>query len=53
MKQNLALNDISNYEAFAKYLGVDTEDFVNLQYGGEDGENIEFDEIEYEVPSTI
>lgn len=51
-KTRLTLHD--DYEAFAKYLGIDYEDYVNLQLGLYDEvENVEFDEIEYEVPASV
>jgi len=43
---DLVLHD--DYENFAFYLGVDYEDYVNLQYGLQDDE----DELEIEYPSV-
>lgn len=43
---DLILHD--DYENFASYLGVDYEDYVNLQYGLQD----DVDELEIEYPSV-
>ena len=40
-----------DYEDFAKYLGVDYDDYVSLQLGLPDEE--EFDSVEYEVPVLV
>lgn len=48
MSQSVILHD--DYEFFAqRYLGVDYEDYVNLQLGLQDED--EYEEIEYEVSS--
>lgn len=48
MVKSVYLHD--DYEFFAQhFLGVDYEDYVNLQLGLQD-EDV-YDEIEYEVPS--
>lgn len=38
-----------DYEYFAHYLGVDYEDYYNLQLGLPD-EDVELEEVEYEIP---
>ena len=40
-----------DYETFASYLGVDYEDYYNLQLGIPDDDLYELDEVEIEVPS--
>lgn len=49
MANQLILHD--DYEAFAKYVGIEYEDFVNLQLGLEDVDDE--DVIELEVPSLF
>lgn len=40
-----------DYETFASYLGVDYEDYYNLQLGISDDDFDEFDEVEIGVHS--
>ncbi len=40
-----------DYETFASYLGVDYEDYYNLQLGIPDDDLDEFGEVEMGVPS--
>jgi hypothetical protein len=40
-----------DYETFASYLGVDYEDYYNLQLGISDDDLDEFDEVKMGVPS--
>jgi hypothetical protein len=40
-----------DYETFASYLGIDYEDYYNLQLGISDDYLDEIDEVEIEVPS--
>lgn len=48
MANSVVLHD--DYEFFAKrYLGVEYEDYVNLELGLPD-EDVELEEIEYEIP---
>lgn len=49
MADSVVLHD--DYEFFAaRFLGVDYDDFVNLELGLNDDFEYEVDEIEYEVP---
>lgn len=50
MTRTYVLHD--DYETFARYLGVDYEDYVNLEMGF-DETLYELDEVEYEVPLTV
>lgn len=53
MTQTYVLHD--DYETFAtRYLGIDYEDYVNMELGFDETlYELEFDEVEYEVPMSV
>jgi hypothetical protein len=49
MPENPMLHD--DYEKFASYLGIDYDDYYNLQLGLPDDDDVE--QIEYEIPLCV
>lgn len=55
MQMGFSYSKHDDYEDFAtRFLGVEYEDFVNLQLGyDEDSLDFDVEEVEYEVPSFV
>lgn len=49
MTNTFVLHD--DYEVFAHYLGIEYEDFVNMELGFDEEECLE--SLEYEIPSLV